>query len=113
MLVGCRCQRSHAKNVEATESGSVSGSGSDILFDEWVKPGKSAHALSGQLLLDVSTNEYVATLRIVFPDTREVVWTNLSGATRKILEFEGSEYIVDVTEVSPYYGVRISIIQKR
>lgn len=121
-LMSCRRQRTHSKTVEVTEVGGVEAaetaeSSTVILDSEWISSEKPEHAFSGQLLLEVSTvldserERLLATLRIVFPDTHETVWTNLPVGTRKILEFEGAEYMVDFTEVTSY-GARISIIKK-
>lgn len=121
---GCRRQSGHAVTIEVKEgpgSDPVSeptSRDSDIVFEDWVSAGESAHALSGQLLLTVSSGydsgkgKHTTNLQIKIADQGEEDWNDLVVGGRKTLEFDSVEYMVDVLEANKY-GARIAIVRKR
>lgn len=123
---GCRRQGSHAVSIEVKEeSGSdpvsepTSSEGSDIIFKDWISTGESAHALSGQLLLtltsagfDYGKRGYTGSLRIRFSDKEEEAWSGIAAGGRKTVEFESVEYMIDVLEVDQGRA-HIAVVRKR
>lgn len=127
VLTSCRRQRSsHVENVEAADEGETeSGPVNPIILNgAQIYNGHPVHAFSNQLLLHVATTQaaqdgdylpyngvYLVTLRIILPTNEEVVWKDLPVGARRVLEIEGAEYLVDVTEVD-VHSARISITRK-